>query len=203
MPRRRHSSQYRKPTRLEKSKIYHLDYELDSLFTEDEIIDLMDSARLAIAGEFYFAKEKNPRWRPGCSLKPYRGTDHYVIGVGGKSSELAQHVSKATHRKIVHETMLPEDLLELSPKHVMRIVLAARMEIILNSINVMRSQGELRYDEGLGTWNIIPSCIDEYRAERNFRREAKKLLKFDDRAYHGRPRRDRGKVPGGVSVSLV
>lgn len=112
----RRTKHYRQPSKKEVSKILFLQYELEELFNDGEIIDLMATARQSVAGEFYFAREENPRWRPGSDKKRFRGTDNFIIGVGGRPSDLAQFVANKTHRQIISARQLPHHLASLSPK---------------------------------------------------------------------------------------
>jgi hypothetical protein len=82
---RRTSKRYRQPGEKELTKIFFLEYELDELFFEEEIEDFLSVAHQGIAGEFYYAKEVNPRYKPGSGKKLYRCTDNYIIGVGGEA----------------------------------------------------------------------------------------------------------------------
>lgn len=193
---------YRQPSQEEVTKIFFLQYELDELFMEEEIIDLMTIARQSVAGEFYFACEENPRWRPGSDKKRFRGTDNFIIGVGDRPKHLARFVTDKTHRQIISAKQLPSRLAALSPKLVDRIVASARYDIVIRTINAMIENGEIRYDYGLGTWNVNQSNIDDFLDDRAFRKTAKRI-KNDYRPYHGRPGRDRGRVPEGVSVSFA
>lgn len=198
----RRTGRYRQPEQEELKRIFFREYELEELFTEEEVIDLMSTARQSVAGEFYFACEENPRWRPGSDKKRFRGTDNFIIGVGGKPSELARFVAQKTHRQIVSAKQLPSNLAALQPKLVEMIVRAARYSIVLHAINAMIENGEIRYDHGLGTCNVSQSNIDDFLDDRAFRKVAKRI-KNDYRPYHGRPGRDRGRVPEGVSVSFA
>lgn len=198
----RRTRRYRQPEQEELKRIFFRDYELDKLFTEEEIIDLMSTARQSVAGEFYFACEENPRWRPGSDKKRFRGTDNFIIGIGGRPSDLARFVTAKTHRQIVSAKQLPCHLAALSPKLVERIVASARYDVVIQTINTMIENGEIRYDYGLGTWNVNQSNIDDFLDDRAFRKAARRI-KNDYRPYHGRPGRDRGRVPEGVSVSFA
>lgn len=203
--RRRTSKHYRQPEDEELTKIFFLRYELEELFTEEEIVDFMSVARQSISGEFFFAVERNPRYKRGSNKRPFRGTENYIIGVGGRPSDLARYVTEKTHRQIVSTKCLPCHLTMLKPKLVERIVYAARYDIVLRTINAMMKNGEIRYDEGLGTWNVNQSNIDDFLDDRAFRKAIKRSLKVDDRNYHGAVRsqsKRRGR-PEGVSVSFA
>lgn len=192
---------YRRPTNEEAVKIFFKEYELEELFYFDEVEEFLTVAYQAIAGEFYYAVEVNPRFKLGSNNKLYRGTDNYIIGVGGRPSDLASYIAKSTHRKIVPAKRLPDGLSDLVPKLVDKIVSKARGDIVLLAVNAMAENGEIRYDEALGTWNICQSNVDSFLCDKAMRSSVKRAMKYDDRAWHGRPRRDRGKVPTGISVS--
>ncbi len=203
MSKRYRAKRHRVPDKEEQKRIFFQPYELEELFFEEEILDLMSIARQGVAGEFYFAREENPRWRPGSDKKRFRGTDNFIIGVGGRPSDLARHVAEKTHRQIVNGKQLPCKLKELSPGLVERIVAIARYDVVLRTINAMIANGEIRYDTGIGTWNVNQSNIDDFLDDRSFRKEAKRAIKDDYRPWHGRPGRDRGRIPEGVSVSFA
>lgn len=203
MSKRRRSQGYRRPDEKELHKILFLKYELEELFFEEEILDFMTVARQSVAGEFYFAKEENPRWRQDSNKKRFRGTDNFIIGVSGRPSDLARYIAKKTHRQIICGKQLPCDLRELSPKMIERILATARYDVVLRTVNAMIDNGEIRYDIGVGTWNVNQSNIDDFLDDRFFRKEAKRAIKDDYRPWHGRPGRDRGRMPEGVSVSFA
>ncbi len=202
MPRRHRAKDYRQPKREELNKIFFLQYGLQELFDPEDIEDFLSVALHAVAGEFHYAKELNPRYSLGSNKRLYRCTDNYIIGVGGKPSELARYISKMTHRKIVPAKCLPSQLYELSPKLVERIVATARYDLILLSVNAMVHDGQIRYDEGRGIWEASQSSIDGFLVDKDLRRVIRRAMKNDHRPWHGRPSRDRGKMPEGVSVSF-
>lgn len=203
MSNRYRSQRYRKPDDKEVKKIFFLQYDLEELFYEEQILDFMSIARQGVAGEFYFAKEENPRWRPGSNKKRFRGTDNYIIGVGNRPSDLARYVAEKTHRQIISGKQLPSRLRDLPPKLIDRIVANLRYQAVLSAVNVMVTGGELWYDMGLGTWNVSQSSVDGFLEDRSFRKAAKRAIKDDYRPWHGRPSRDRGQMPEGVSVSFA
>jgi hypothetical protein len=191
---------YRHPSRKEQSKIFFTGYELDELFTEEEIADFMAAARRRILGEFHYATEKNPRHRPGDDRRPYRRTDNYICGVSEKLGDLAKYVLKNTRQPFIKRQNLPSEFRDLSPKHVDMIVYRAQYDVLTLVLPIMRHR-EIWYDEAVGIWQACQSSMDEYT---EYRRVAK-ALKNDDRSYHGRVRaqsKARG-VPEGVSVSFA
>lgn len=197
------TSRHRQPSGSELTRIFFRPYELDELFTDEEIEQLVSLARLSIAGEFFFAMEENPRFRPGNGMKRYRNTDNYIIGIGGRVSDIARYVANKTHRQIVSSKQLPSELSDLADNLVDKIVANARYDLLLVAADAMRSNAEVWYDEALGVWNVSQSCVDEFHAYR-LDRKAQRAQKVDDRAWHGRPERDRGRaVPAGVSVSFA
>lgn len=183
------SNRYRPASREEKSKILHLGYRLDELFDDSLIEDFLTLARLRVLREIRHATVLHRGRR--------KGTDNYVIGVGGKQSEFAQFVLTNMRKQFVMKFHLPQHLQELAPKFVDHIVRQAHYGCLLDTINAMVDADELRYDEARGTWEITQSAMDEYDALR----QRARTFKHDRRNYHGRVRgqsRRRG-IPPGVS----
>lgn len=202
MARSRKAKQYREPTREEQKRLF-TGFELTELFSEREIDDFVSVARHSIAGEFFFAHEENPRYQPNKRMQRFRRTDNYIIGIGGRQSELARFVTKNTHRQIISRRHLPCSLNELPPRLVEAVVNKVCYTIVLTTVNAMRHSGEIWYDEALGIWGIRQSTVDGFVTDRASRQETRRALKYDDRSYHGRPGRDRGSIPEGVSISFA
>lgn len=68
-----------------------------------------------------------------------------------------------------------------------------RMRIIEEAIRQMVSNHELEYIENC--WYIPVTVMDEYRKSIGCSSRHPGHVKNDDRSFHGRPNRDRGKVP--------
>ena len=206
MARPRRVKLYPDLTRERYSKIVHIGYELSELFNEEELEDIVSDARLAIAGEFYFATERNPRYKPGNGQRKERSTDNYIVGVGGRPSDLARHVAGRTRRRIISARSLPSDVVtDLAPTFVDIILQRVMYDATLLAINVMNDEREVWYDESTGIWSIMQSTVDGFVAERKFRRAVRQTLKHDDRSYHGRVRSQskRRGIPEGVSIGYV
>lgn len=171
---------------------------LGELFTEDELSDFLALARRRIIRTFDVATEPNPRFRRGCG-KPRRNTDNYIVGVGGRPSDLTRRVSKQLTHPIVKESDLPYFLSGISPKLIDRQLQQASQQIIQHCVVAMRDNGDIYFEESRGTWEIAQSCIDEYKSERSVARNS---MKVDWRTYHGRNRAqsNRRNIPEGVSI---
>lgn len=190
----RRNRRYRDPDRKETVKIKYMGYPLEDLFTDDEVADLIAIARRRVAGEFFHASEKD---RHGRKIR----TDNYIIGIGGRLSNLARYVVMETHRPIVRKEVLPADIRSLSPRHIDRIIVKANYDVTLMALQLMRNH-EVWYDEALGIWQICQSSVDDFLEERKTARR-KPSVKQDDRSFHGRVRSQskRRGAPPGVSVS--
>lgn len=203
MPGKRKTRTYREPTQREVTKILFGKITLNELFDEQEIEDLMAAARRRIIGEFYYATEKNPRYRPGSGGRPLRRTDNYIWGVGCKPGELAKYVVIHMRRPFIKPSQLPSEMGELHPGLVEKLIRRVQQEIVLEVILTIRNR-EVWYDEGVGIWQACQSSIDDFL---EYKQAARRLgdVKVDDRSYHGRVRaqsKARG-VPEGVSVSFA
>lgn len=192
---------YRQPTREEKEQAFS-GLELDDLFDEDEIADLMGAAKRRIVREFICAVEKNPRFRPGSGRRPYQRTDNYIWGLPDKPSELARYVQRNMKRQFISPDQLPAELRELHPRFVEMILIQTQYNVLLAMTNWMRRR-EIWYDDGVGIWQVCQSAVDEFK---DYRRAARSVMvKLDDRSYHGRVRsqsKARG-IPEGVSVGVA
>ena len=187
---------HRQATHKEIVAIHYTGYELEELFTDEQIVDILVIARLAVAGEFFHAKDFNPRYKPGQGMRQFFNTDNYIIGCEGRPAKLARYVIEKTHRQIAHKNQLPDNLQELSPAHVERIVEIARFKAIIAAIDIMFVEGEIWYDEGFGIWNVRQSTLDEYTEDRAFRKAIR--VKLDKRPFHGHTDRWR---KGGVQLA--
>ena len=192
MPRR-NAPRHRQATRQEISKITYLGYELSELFDEEEIADIVSIAKHSVAGEFFHAKEFNPRAGINRKKKLYVNTDNYIIGVANRPGQLARYVAEMTHRQIVHQSQLPSDLRELHQSFVDAIVAQARYNAVLIAINLMKDDGNIWYDEGRGIWCIEETVVESFLEDDDFRRKTKRAVKNDFRPFHGRPNRDRSR----------
>jgi hypothetical protein len=191
---------YRQLEREEINKVWFTGYKLSELFTDDEVADFMAAARRRILGEFHFATEKNPRYKQGSDKRPTQRTDNYIIGVSGRLSDLAKYVHKNMHHPFIKTRDLPAMLSDIHPKLAEQVAQRAQQDILLLVLQVMRHR-EIWYDEGVGIWQACQSSMDDYHAYRR----ASRLVKVDDRSYHGRVRshsKARG-IPEGVSVSFA
>jgi hypothetical protein len=201
VPKTRRTRNYRTPTRKEQSKILHIGYQLGELFDDKEVADLMAAARQRVIGEFHYATEKNPRYRPGSDRRPRRRTDNYIWGVGCRPSQLALYVQRNMHRPFIRPNQLPVELTELSPKMVEMVIARAHLDVLTMVIQKMHNH-DVWYDEGVGIWQACQSIVDEFL---EYKRMANDLVKVDHREYHGRVRsqsKHRG-VPEGVSISFA
>lgn len=193
---------YRTPTRKEQNQLFFGEIKLDELFfDEEQFMNILDAARRRIIGEFYFATEKNPRYKPGSDRRPYQRTDNYIWGVSNKLSDLARYVRTNMHQPFVSADQLPPELSELNPKLLDVIIQRVQHEILLLVLEAMRHH-EIWYDEGVGIWQVCQSSVDYFRL---YRKMAKTMVKVDSREFHGRVRsqsRNRG-IPAGVSVSFA
>lgn len=198
---RRKNRKYREPTREETGKIKSGGFRLNELFFEEEIEDFVAAARRRVIGEFFFATERNPRYKQGSDRRPTQRTDNYILGVSGKLSDLALYVRNKMHQPFITVGQLPHKLAELPPADVEKIIRQAQKDVLLLVLQVMRHR-EVWYDEGTGVWQICQSSMDEWL---DYRRAVRTMVKVDDRNYHGRNRgqsRRRG-IAEGVSVSFA
>lgn len=193
---------YRTPTRKEQNQLFFGEIKLDELFfDEEQFMNILDAARRRIIGEFYFATEKNPRYKPGSDRRPYQRTDNYIWGVSNKLSDLARYVRTNMHQPFVTVDQLPPELSELSPKLLDVLIQRVQHEILELVLGVMRHH-EIWYDEGVGIWQVCQSSVDYFKL---YRKMAKTMVKVDSREFHGRVRsqsRNRN-IPAGVSVSFA
>lgn len=200
MSARRKPQKYRQPTSEEAAKINFIGYKLDEIFYQDEIEDFAAIARQRVIGEFFYAKERNPRYKAGSDRSQWQRTQNYILGVSGRVSELATYVQSNMRRPFITRKQLPSELSDLSPKLLDKLIQQLQRDVLVISLQVMRHH-EVWYDEGRGIWEIRQSSVDEYLDQK---RTVKAIFKVDDRNYHGRVRsqsKNRG-VPPGVSVGM-
>lgn len=183
--------QYRQPDRDELKLIRGVE-NLENVFDEIEMAEMLDRARRRIVSVVYHAEE----WRRG----KYRRTDNYIIGVAGGQKYLARHIFQELRREFVHVEDLPEGADELHPSDIRSIIESLEYRLILAQINQMVKDADIWYDEATGVWQTSQRCHDIRTAEI---REAKRAFKFDRREWHGRPRRQarRRNTREGDSIS--
>jgi len=193
---------YRQPSREVYNKILFTGFKLNELFDPEEIADFAAAARRRIIGEFFYAKEKNPRYKPGSDRSPQQRTDNYIWGLKNKLSDLASFVNQRKHRRFIQPFQLAEEFNDYNPNLVDKVIHRAEFDILVMVAETMRSRGEIWYDEGVGIWQIAQSSVDEWT---EYKRRAKSLFKVDDRNFHGRVRaqsKSRG-IPAGTSIGLT
>lgn len=204
--RRGREDRYRTPTRKEQNQLFFGEIELDELFPDEDVLKkVLKAARLRAIGEFFYATEKNPRYRPGSDRRPFQRTDNYIWGVSNKLSDLARYVRTNMHRQFIWADMLPAEVNELKPHFVAVIIQRAQHEALMQVLVEMRHH-EIWYDEGVGIWQVCQSSMDDFHADRKEAKSQPALaVKADMRPFHGRVRsqsRNRG-IPAGVSVSFA
>jgi hypothetical protein len=204
VPRSRSSRTFRETSRREENIILHIGYPLNELFDEKEIEDFMAAAKRRIIGEFHYAMETNPRFKPGSDRRPKRRTDNYIIGLGRKPSELADYVNRTMHRRFITASQLPVEFQDMRPKLIEMMLRRAEHDVIMLAIQAMlKHTHEIWYDEGVGIWQACQSSVDEFLAYKQVAKAAR--VKADLRPFHGRVRsqsRSRN-IPGGTSVGLA
>jgi hypothetical protein len=202
VPKSRSTRAFRQPTREENSKILFIGYELGELFDGKEIEDFMAAAQRRVFGEFHYAMETNPRFKPGSGRRPKRRTNNYIIGLGHKPSELAAYVLQHRRQPFIKPSQLPSEFRDLRPKLVETLTRRAEYDVLLLVIQQMQASREIWYDEGVGIWQILQSSVDEFLG---YKRIARTMVKNDKRNHHGRVRSQakRAGTPPGTSVSLA
>ena len=204
MPRSRSARTFRQTTQREENVILHIGYPLAELFDEKEIEDFMAAAKRRIVGEFHYAMETNPRFKPGSDRRPKRRTDNYIIGLRRKPSDLADYVNRTMHRRFISAHQLPAEFQDMRPKLVEMMLKRAEYEVILLVVQTMlKTTHEIWYDEGVGIWQACQSSVDEFLAYKQAARSSR--VKADMRPFHGRVRsqsKQRG-IPSGTSIGLA
>lgn len=184
-------------------RITRIGYRLDELFFQEELEDLMVIARHRISREFHFATEENPRWKPGSGRRQFRQTDNFIIGVSERPSELASYVLRNMRRSFIQKHQLPKQVRDLPEWLMEKVIAKAHYDVLLGAINAMHANSDIWYDYGLGIWISAQSNLDDFWkfVEKDW--ADKGTPKFDDRSWHGRPRRDRGTMPEGAAARFA
>jgi hypothetical protein len=166
---------------------------LQDFLSEGDFVDVMHSARWRLIRVFATAR-----------TAPRKGsTPGYILGLDDRLASLATFVqrsmSEPMQRKIFAAEDLPAEYRRLNSQGRQRVVNAIRYELFVRILELMQEANELWRMEG--EWLIPQSVSDEY----GLRTKAAKASYRDDRSFHGRPRRDRGRlrqlrIAGGVSV---
>lgn len=191
--------------------VFRLDYRLDELFYPEELADKMEIARRRVVAAFIEATEPIPfsRIKTSCSTfdglehprSRLRGTDNYIIGVGGKQKDLAYYIVRTSKRPIVTPGDLPTEIRQLGQRMQQRIIFETDVRIVLALLNEMCQAplSEIRYDEACGIWQIVQSSIDRHKMSLS---RARFALKFDRRNEHGKVRAQRiaRGIPAGLST---
>ena len=168
-------------------------------FNEDKIGDLLVLARQRVLGEFHFAREPRPGYRPGYGKSPLRKTDNYICGVAGRISDLASYVVNNTRRPFILPGDIPDVIGLLRPALIATVIDRLQFEVLSLALQQMRHR-EVWYDESTGVWQVCQSSMDDYYEYHRLAVVATR--KLDDRSWHGRPSRDRSRIPAGTSVGL-
>jgi len=169
-------------------------YNVRDLFTDEEIIDLMNVAKGRIARVFMRESE--------LYRGKIRGTDNYIHGVSSRQSELARYITFKSRGSFISREMLALNCI-IPPKQLDALIKQLEYQVILLQLNVMCSAPhyEVYFEERCGVWQIIQSVTDEARGQRR----AARRVKQDDRSFHGRVRSQsnrRGVAPG-TSISTA
>jgi hypothetical protein len=204
VPKLHRGRKYRTPTTKEQNQIFFIGHELEELFPDEEIMkDILKAARLRAIGEFFYATEKNPRYKPGSDRRAEQRTDNYIWSASSKLKDLAKYVRTNMHRPFITVDQLPPELAELRTHLVDVIIQRAQHDALMQVLVEMRHH-EIWYDEGVGIWQVCQTSMDDFHADRK-EAKAKVPIKADMRPFHGRVRsqsKNRG-IPAGVSVSFA
>lgn len=176
-------------------KIVYGGYQVSEVLDEEKVADLMAIARRRIIAVFISERE--------FVRGVWRSTDNYILGVEGRQSALASYISHEMKKNFIFERDLPLRFAYCNHKLARRLIDNLQAQIILMELNIMcgKNRFHIWYNESWGTWEILPSVVDEYYEQLDRARK----LKFDDRSYHGRNRQQstsRG-IPAGTSVSIA
>lgn len=193
---------------------------LQELFVEgraddDKTLDhLLKVARLKVIGVFRLTEVMGY----GRTRRPAR-TDHYLPDMDGSADQLVTFIAR--HMKGSHDFVRPSDLpprYRVLTKHWRDTVRAqARYLLLRETVNQLlfrqvagqleENRTQLWYHSGQQRWQASQSLIDEYEP---LLRQTKGISgpkrhpKWDDRSWHGRPRRDRERnVVPGTSVGAM
>jgi hypothetical protein len=185
------------------------DYGLDDFFVQEELEDVINTARRRVIGTFHHSTELH-RGR-------VKGTDNYIRGVEPKMTELARHVLQKMKSSFIRPGQLEEliDTREMPRRDLERLIHQLQFDAVMLALHIMCVQppktppgfriedttDEIYYDSVLCVWQIRQSSIDEYRLIRAVARK----IKRDNRNFHGRNRSQsqRRGVPEGTSISIA
>lgn len=187
--------------------VRRLSFQLSDLFDEDQVEDKVAAARRRVIGAFHFATEMH-----NGKLK---GTDNYISGVEPKMGALAKYVLSWMKDPFIKPWELPDWTDEFTSFELNRLIYELQYDVMMAALyemcvrppktppgfNLEASSDEIHYDSIRCYWQIRQSSIDEYKRNQQ---AARKLLKVDNRCYHGRERGQskRRNIPAGVSVSF-
>jgi hypothetical protein len=131
-----------------------------------------------------------------------KGTRNYVLGQGSRIGNLVHWVDKCIHHRgfVMQPHDLPCSLRRLKPFWQEQAARQVRVHLFEEALVALKESGCLWFDGQDGSWNIVQSYMDEYRQ----RKLERKLLKVDQRPYHGRPRGQtrRRNIPAGTSIGV-
>lgn len=167
---------------------------LEDFMSEGEFVEKMLAMRWRVIREFVNA---GPSSKPGRAVLD-RSTCGYIASVGDQLSSLTTYLMGSMGPRVLDKVYSPDSLprryhgeSQRNREYVARYVCHV---LIMRQLVLLRDSHDLWYLEG---WMLPQSVMDEYltrlkNAKANYRNQ---------RAFHGRPNRDRsnGTVPG-VSV---
>lgn len=167
---------------------------LEDFVSEGEFVEKMLAMRWRVIREFVNA---TPSSKPGRAVLD-RSTCGYIASVDNQLSSLATYLMRSMGPWVLDKVYSPDSLprryhgeLRRDRETVARFVC---FELIMRQLILLRDAHDLWWQEG---WTVPQSVMDEYL---RLVKSSKQSYR-NDRAFHGRPRRDRdnGTVPG-VSV---
>ncbi len=164
---------------------------LEDFVTEGEFTERMLAMRWRVIREFVNAE---PSSRPGREVRD-RSTCGYIASVGDQLSSLATYLMRNMGPWVLDKVYSADDLprryhaeSRRDREYVARYVC---YELIMRQLLLLRDAHDLWWQEG---WTVPQSVMDQYL---RLVKSSKQSYR-DDRAFHGRPRRDRdnGTLPG-------
>lgn len=146
-------------------------YALRDLFDDDELALKLLIARHRIMKAFDYATF----WSHG----KMRGTDNFIVGVGPRQKDLVKYVLDrvvvGACNGIVAVNDLPHSI-DQTAKVLRQIARDAESRILAVQISFMVQDGRLWFEEQIpGTWNVLQSCMDDYRLNRHVAQEANRV----------------------------
>lgn len=155
---------------------------LDELFDAEVLEGWEEEVRFQAIGVFALARSRSDK----------HATPGYLLGLSDKVGDLARyvaaHIKDYAWRSILSAKDLPTAYRTCTKGEIAYILRHIRHQLVVRVLVKLRDEFSIWYMSG--EWSMVPTVVDDYLLKHRQRKDAYR----NERSFHGRPKRDRGRL---------